>query len=164
MTFQYRKCQIDPALSHRPACRSKPAQRTLTWEMWLRRWRSSTLCCRQEPSFAGVFWMACIDGRPRTQTSCAASFNRNRTSPFLQLLEWIHQPAWICFAPQEPVDACADLYMAQTAQFSTVYFSSVYPQEPVDLCADLYMDAGSVLLNVGQPDKALPFLRCPGSS
>ena len=38
----------------------------------------------------------------------------------------------------------------------------IHMQEPVDVCADLYMDAGSVLLNVGQPDKALPFLRCRG--
>lgn len=30
----------------------------------------------------------------------------------------------------------------------------------MDAFADLYMDAGSVLLNVGQPDKALPFFRC----
>lgn len=27
------------------------------------------------------------------------------------------------------------------------------------MCSDLYMDAGSVLLTVGQPDKALPFFR-----
>lgn len=32
------------------------------------------------------------------------------------------------------------------------------PQEPVEAFSDLYLDAAQVLLDVGQPDKALPFL------
>jgi hypothetical protein len=33
-------------------------------------------------------------------------------------------------------------------------------QEPVESFADLYLDAGHVLMAVGHPDRALPFLRC----
>ena len=39
----------------------------------------------------------------------------------------------------------------------------VAPQEPVDTYADLYFDAAHVLMDVGQPDKALPFLTCASS-
>lgn len=31
-------------------------------------------------------------------------------------------------------------------------------QEPVESFSDLYLDAAQVLMDVGQPDKALPFL------
>ncbi|KAI7842713.1 hypothetical protein COHA_003644 [Chlorella ohadii] len=71
-------------------------------------------------------------------------------------------------APDEqlPVDlkvkaGAAHAYLGDVAaaveEFNVVLQAST--EEPVDVCADLYMDAGSVLLNVGQPDKALPFLR-----
>ncbi|PRW60262.1 general transcription factor 3C polypeptide 3 isoform X1 [Chlorella sorokiniana] len=61
---------------------------------------------------------------------------------------------------QLPVDlkvkaGAAHAYLGDVA--AAVEEFNVVLQEPVDACADLYMDAGGVLLNVGQPDKALPF-------
>jgi hypothetical protein len=69
-------------------------------------------------------------------------------------------PHLVCFpVPSGQVKAgAAHAYLGQVEQAADAL--SAVLQEPVEAYADLYMDASDVMLTVGEPAQALPFLTC----